>query len=133
MNSVSLIGRLTKDPDVRYTTNTQMAIANFSIAINNGKDKSGNDVVDYPQIRCFGKTAELVERYLAKGRLIGITGRISTGSYEKEGVKHFFTYVIADRVEFLDKASDRPAGDVQEQIDDLPSGFAKIADEDIPF
>lgn len=131
MNSVQLIGRLTKDPDIHKGTSV---VAKFSVAIGRGKDAQGNDRgTDYPSITCFGKTAELVEKYLGKGRLVGIVGRIQTGSYEKDGHKVYTTDVIADRVEFLDKASDKPANDVQEQIDDLPAGFSKLDDEDIPF
>ena len=131
MNQVQLIGRLTKDPEVRYTTNTNLAIANFSLAISNGKDKNGNEMVDYPQIRCFGKTAELVEKFLVKGRQIGVVGRIATGSYEKDGVKHYTTYVVADRIEFLgSKAEGKPK---EEEVQEDVFSFAKITDEDIPF
>ena len=67
MNSVSLIGRLTRDPDIRYGAGSQMAVARFTIAIDRGKDKNGEDRgTDFPAIVCFGKTAELVERFLAK-------------------------------------------------------------------
>ena len=113
MNSVSLIGRLTRDPEVRYGAASQTAVARFSIAIDRGRDRDGNDRgADYPNIVCFGKTAELVEKYLGKGRLVGITGRIQTGSYEKDGKKVYTTEVLADRVEFLDRG-DRSASDAQ--------------------
>lgn len=131
MNSVAMIGRITKDPDVRYTTGSQMAVARFSIAIKRGKDNKGNDLgADYPNIVCFGKTAELVEKYLGKGRLVGITGRIQTGSYEKDGKKYYTTEVIAERVEGLSKSEQTTAKD---PVDDIPAGFEKINDEDIPF
>ena len=142
MNSVHLIGRLTRDPDVRYGAQSQQAVARFSIAIDRGKDSQGNDLgADYPPIVCFGKTAELVERYLGKGRLVGITGRIKTGSYEKDGKKIYTTDEQADRVEFLDKA---PEGGQNAQgaaapapqgapADDIPEGFSQLTDDDIPF
>ena len=126
MNSVSIIGRLTKDPDIRTNAETQATVARFSIAINRGKGKNGEDKgTDYPNIICFGKTAELVEKYLGKGRLVGITGRIQTGSYEKDGHKVYTTDVVADRVEFLDKA--------EKEDEPVPRGFNRITDEDILF
>lgn len=138
MNQVSLIGRLTRDPEVRYGAASQTAVARFSIAIDRGKDRDGNDRgTDFPNIVCFGKTAELVERYLGKGRLVGITGRIQTGSYEKDGKKVYTTEVLADRVEFLDR------GDKGENVgggfsaasapNDVPTGFSQLTDDDIPF
>ncbi len=84
MNQVGLIGRITKDPDVRYGAESNLAVARFSIAINRGKGKNGEDKgADFPNIVCFGKTAELVEKYVGKGRLVGISGRLTTGHYEK--------------------------------------------------
>ena len=126
MNSVCLIGRLTKDPDIRTNAETQTTVARFPIAINRGKGKNGEDKgTDYPNIICFGKTAELVEKYLGKGRLVGITGRIQTGSYEKDGHKVYTTDVVADRVEFLDKAD--------KEDEPVPRGFNRITDDDILF
>ena len=126
MNSVSIIVRLTKDPDIRTNAETQTTVARFSIAINRGKGKNGEDKgTDYPNIICFGKTAELVEKYLGKGRLVGITGRIQTGSYEKDGHKVYTTDVVADRVEFLDKA--------EKEDEPVPRGFNRITDDDILF
>ena len=133
MNTVSLIGRLTKDPEVRYGAATQMAIARFSIAIDRGKDKDGNDRgADYPSIVCFGKTAENAEKYLAKGKLVGITGRIQTGSYEKDGKKYYTTEVLADRVEFLEKTGGT-AQNTAPAPTPVPAGFNQLDDEDIPF
>lgn len=103
MNSVNLIGRLTKDPEVRYT-NSQTAVATFAVAIDRGKDRDGNDRgTDFPRVTVFGRQAENCQKYLAKGRLVGISGRIQTGSYTNQnGEKVYTTDVIADRVEFLE-------------------------------
>ena len=141
MNQVSLIGRLTRDPEVRYGAQSQTAVARFSIAIDRGKDKDGNDRgADFPTIVCFGKTAELVERYLGKGRLVGITGRIQTGSYEKDGKKVYTTEVLADRVEFLDRGdkTENAGGGFTRQAEpaqssQIPDGFESLTDDDIPF
>ena len=135
MNTVQLIGRLTKDPEVRYTTN-QTAVARFTIAINKGKDKDGKDLgADYPSIVAFGKTAELVEKYVNKGRLVGVQGRIQTGSYEKDGKKYYTTDIIADRVEFLESKKETPENKVQRETpeDDVMSIFPRLEDDDIPF
>lgn len=140
MNSVQLIGRLTRDPSVSYGAASQTAVARFTIAIDRGKDRNGEDRgADFPSIVCFGKTAELVEKYVGKGRLVGITGRIQTGSYERNGEKVYTTDVVADRVEFLDRG-DRSGGGSSsysnpepDMEDRVPSGFEKLTDDDIPF
>ncbi len=138
MNSVSLIGRLTRDPEVRYSAGSQTAIAKFTLAVNRPFAKEGEQDADFIFITCFGKTAELVEKYMSKGRQVGITGRIQTGSYEKDGQKVYTTDVIADRVEFLDRGNSSSESYTQ-KVDDnpfddqVPAGFAKLTDDDIPF
>lgn len=141
------IGRLTKDPEVRYISKSQMAVAAFTVAINRGKDKHGNDRgADYIPVTAFGRQAENCERYLAKGRLVGVQGRIQTGSYtNKDGATVYTTDVVADRVEFLewgDRNEGTGGGRYQNQpsssgSDDkdmgVPEGFQAVSDEDIPF
>lgn len=141
MNQVLLIGRLTRDPEVRYGAASQTAVARFTIAIDRGKDKDGNDRgADFPSIVCFGKTAENVERFVKKGQLVGVTGSIHTDSYEKDGRKIYTTEVQAQRVEFLGKntSSESPAAMPADNPFDnaeseAPSGFEKLTDDDIPF
>jgi len=137
MNSVALIGRLTKDPEVRYSAGNQMAIAKFTLAVDRERGgKDGEQSADFISITCFGKTAELVEKYIGKGRLVGVTGRIQTGSYEKDGRRIYTTDVIADRVQFLDKGNSTgnfSGGSQNEVIDETPQGFEQITDDDIPF
>ena len=138
MNNVVLIGRLTRDPEVRYIPESQMAVATFTLAVDRaGKDKGA----DFPRITCFGKTAELVERFMSKGRLVGIQGRIQTGSYKnKEGATVYTTDVVADRVEFLDRGDDT-ASEARRQNDSsfhqtpgISEGFQALEDDDdIPF
>lgn len=127
MNQVQLIGRLTKDPEVRYTTGTnQTAVTRFTLAVDDGYGE--NKKTSFIPIVVFGKQAENCEKYLAKGSQAGITGRIQTGSYEKDGHRVYTTDVIAGRVEFIGspkKANDNP-------IDEPPTGFAAV-DDDIPF
>ena len=112
MNSVNLVGRLTRDPDLRYTSGNQTAVARFSVAIDRGKDKrTGEDMgADFPSIIVFGKTAENCSNYLTKGDRVGITGRIQTGSYvNRDGQKVYTTDVVANRVEFLESKRQQQA------------------------
>ncbi len=138
MNSVILVGRLTRDPEVRYTSDTQRAIANFSIAIDRGKGRDGKDLgTDFPNIVCYGKTAELVEKYVGKGMQVGIQGRLQTRSYEnKEGKKVYVTEVVADRVEFLDskRKPNQVEASVLEDVKQTESDMWKdFIPDDIPF
>jgi len=138
MNSVNLIGRLTRDPEVRYTSGTQMAVANFTIAIDRMTREGAERQADFPRITVFGKQAENCEKYLVKGRKVAIEGRIQTGSYQnKNGDTVYTTDVVANRVEFLEWG-DRTQGEMQDQgnaldaEENIPEQFAMIA-EDVPF
>ena len=133
MNSVNLIGRMTRTPELRYTE-SQMAVCRFSIAIDRGKDRDGNDRgADFPNTVVFGKTAENCVKYLSKGRKVGIAGHIQTGSYtNKDGVKVYTTDIIADRVEFIDWGEKTQESSQSEQSD----GFVNVPDgieEELPF
>lgn len=122
MNKVLLIGNLTRKPDgLRYAGET--AVLKFSIAVEDGYGEKKK--VSYPNIVCFGKTAENCDRYLDKGSKVGIEGRLQTGSYENsKGDKVYTTDVIADRVEFLSKAK---------TDDGYGSGFQQLQEDDVPF
>ncbi len=137
MNSVVLIGRLTKDPEERYTAATQMCVATFTVAVDRPVRAGGEKQTDFPRVTVFGKQAENCVKYLAKGRLVGIQGRLQTGSYKnKDGQNVFTTDVVADRVEFLEWG-DRTQG-VQNAAnngqlqEEMPAGFQAV-DEDVPF
>ena len=136
MNVVTLIGRLTRDPQIRYASQSQMAVANFTLAVDRPRSRDGQDKeADFPDIVAFGKTAEIIEKYASKGSQIGISGRLQTRSYEKGGRKVYVTEVVAERVELLGRKQDavKPS--------DAPEGFEKIEDDpfggligdDIPF
>ena len=135
MNLVLISGRLTKDPEVRYTTGTQMAVAVFTLAIDRGKDKNGEDMgADFPRVTVFGKQAENCERYLAKGCRVAVQGKIQTGSYEdKNGQKVFTTDVIAQRVEFIDFKEKNSQNANQSAYNDNPPGYSSLSEDDIPF
>ena len=148
MNSVVLIGRLTRDPEVRYTAGTQMAVCTFTVAIDRPVRAGGEKQTDFPRVTVFGKQAENCERFLAKGRLVGVQGRLQTGSYtNKDGATVYTTDVVADRVEFLEWGDRPQSGQSQSysrsqaegqatsqssDFDEAPAGFSAI-DEDIPF
>lgn len=131
MNNVVLIGRLTKDPEVRRV-DEKMVIATFSLAIDRPVKKDGEKKTDFPRVTVFGRQAESCEKYLAKGMLVGIQGSIQTGSYtNKDGQTVYTTGVVANRVKFLEW---KKQGEGQPQSGDgIPEGFAPITDDDIPF
>lgn len=119
MNKVHLIGNLTRDPEIRYTQSGK-AVARFTLAIDDGYGE--NKRTDYPTVIVWGKTAEAVGNSLHKGSKVGVNGKITTGSYEKNGQKVYTTEVTADMydgVEFLDKkqgasqAQEEPAESVE--------------------
>ncbi len=156
MNSVELIGRLTRDPEVRYTSGSQMAVASFTIAIDRPQRQDGGEKqTDFPRITVFGRQAETCEKYLKKGRMVAIQGRLQTGSYtNKNGDTVYTTDVVANRVEFIDWGNNQngqggfsqggysaresqPAPQSQPAAqpapdDDMPDSFEAI-DEDVPF
>jgi len=130
MNNVVLIGRLVKDPEIKYIPNTETAVANFTLAVDRPMAKEKK--ADFIRIVAFGKTAELCERFLVKGRLVGIQGRIQTGSYKDKDDKTIYTTdIVADRVEFLEWGDKK---EKQEEQAGIPEGFQVLDDdEDIPF
>lgn len=105
MNSVVLIGRLTKDPELRYTQ-SNMAVCTFTLAVDRPYSKNrrdGDQTADFIRIKVFGAQGENCDKYLCKGRKTAVQGRIQTGSYEnKNGDRVYTTDVIASRVEFLE-------------------------------
>ncbi|MDD5987369.1 MAG: single-stranded DNA-binding protein [Eubacteriales bacterium] len=110
MNTVQLVGRLTRDPEVRYSQNN-MAVARFSVAIDRPPRQDGTREADFPNVVVFGRQAENCERYLSKGRMVAIIGRLQTGSYvNKNGDKVYTTEVVANRVEFLPGGSNQSQG-----------------------
>lgn len=134
MNKVLLIGRLTADPEVRYS-DSQTAVCNFSVALNRGKDKNGEDRgADFPRCIAFGKTAENMQKYLEKGSQIGIEGRLQTGSYvNKNGDKVYTTDVVVSNLEFLTRKNSSENASDSHTASTTPEGFDGISDDDVPF
>ncbi|MBU5678214.1 single-stranded DNA-binding protein [Alkaliphilus sp. MSJ-5] len=139
MNRVILIGRLARDPELRFTASGK-AVATFSIAVNRPFSKEKE--ADFFNIVVWGKTAENCANYLAKGRLVGLEGRLQSRSYEAQtGEKRYVTEVIADQVEFLEWGNKEGQGQSpSKRNDDFGSVDIDINefqamddDEDIPF
>ena len=102
MNSVVLIGRLARDPELSYTPNTQTAVCRFTLAVDRPRRQGEDQGADFLRITVFGRQAETCDRYLSKGRQAAVHGRIETGSYKnREGVTVYTTDISADGVEFL--------------------------------
>lgn len=129
MNKVVLMGRMTKDIEMRYTQE-QKAVGTFTLAVDRGGKEKKADF-----IRCiaFGKTAELMEKYSGKGKRLLVDGRIITGSYEsKEGRTVYTTDIYADRVQFIDFKENNAQNGAQGATNgfNVPDGFEEM---DIPF
>jgi len=112
LNKVVLIGRLTKDPELKFTPGSGTAVATFTVAVDRRFSKDGQREADFIPIVVWGKQAESTANYMSKGKLIGISGRIQTRSYDaKDGTKRYVTEIIAEEVQFLEWGNgNRPAG-----------------------
>ena len=136
MNRVCLIGRITRDPELRYTQ-SGTAIAKMTLAVNRTFAKEGEQQADFIQITAWAKTAEVMAQYLAKGSQIGVTGRIQTGRYEdKEGRTVYTTEVIVEQMDFLDsRKKEADQEDNDETLASAQAAFpdAKMTDQEIPF
>lgn len=145
MNSVVLIGRLARDPELSYTPSNQTPLCRFTIAVDRPRRNGEDAGADFIRITVWGKQAETCDRYLSKGRQVAVTGRIQTGSYKnRDGQTVYTTDVVADRVEFLGSGNGNASNTTNtisfEQagpamsggFDDLPDTF-QAAEDDIPF
>lgn len=131
MNNVNLVGRLTRDPEISYTS-AGKSIARFGVAVDRRSKDAGADFIN---IVTFDKTAEFIEKYFRKGQRIGLTGRIQTGSYtNKEGKKVYTFDVVADSVEFVES---KAASTTQTPAPANADGFVNVPDDvldnELPF
>lgn len=146
MNRVVLMGRLTRDPDIRYTqAQTPLCIARYTLAVDRRFKRDGEQTADFISCVAFGKSAEFIEKYVSKGMRICIEGRIQTGSYEKDGQRFYTTDVVAEHQEFAESkaANDEFRGQTQAGYDsnsspdtDAGDGFVNIPDgieDGLPF
>lgn len=135
MNKTLLIGRTTKDPDIRYTQSEQpMTIARFNLAVDRRFKKDGdNQSADFISCVAFGKTAEFIEKYVFKGTKIAVEGRIQTGSYtNNDGNKVYTTDVVVEQVEFAGAKTDSKSA-AKESNDDCMNVADGLDDEGLPF
>jgi single-strand DNA-binding protein len=134
-NTVVILGRLTKAPEVRYGAESQKAVARFTIANDDGWGE--NKRTNFVPVVAFGKLAENCERFLDKGRMVAVTGKLVTGSYtNKDGVKVYTTDVFANDVQFIGSGNKDGQNANQGATGgnmDVPEGFAAIDDSSIPF
>ena len=134
MNKAVLAGRLTKDVDLRFTTEGK-AVANFTLAVNRFYDR---EKADFIPVVVWGKTAENCDRYVGKGSRVAISGRIQTRSYEdKNGITRYITEIVADEVEFLEKSNTKETTfendmEAEMEIDDMQA-FLRDHAMDSPF
>lgn len=127
MNSVCLIGRLTRDPELR-TTASGISNCKFSIAVDGRPNSDGEPHTDFINIVVWRNQAENVSKYCKKGALVGITGRIQTGSYEdQDGNTRYTTDVVAENIRFLTSKKEDESSDSEESYDVV------ITDDDLPF
>lgn len=154
MNSVTLIGRLTRDPELRYLPNSGTAVCNFSLAVNRDyltrekrqeMESKGQHTADFINIVVWGKQGENCANYLGKGRLVAIQGRIQTGSYTAaDGTKRYTTDIVGEKVEFLEWGDDYSRSgnsnantnvntNDSRSDDFVADGFQPINEDDIPF
>lgn len=122
MNKVVLIGRATRDPELRYTS-TNIPNTRFTLAVNrNFQNQNGETEADFINIVVWRKQAENVKKYVTKGSLVAVEGRIQTGSYEKDGQRIYTTDVVADSVQFLESKSQSQNRMSEENV--TPQDFA---------
>ena len=126
MNTWVGIGRLTRDPEVRYTQSGK-AYASFTLAIDRRKSADGNQQADFIQCVAWEKIAEIISQYVSKGQKIAVEGRIQTRSYDKDGRKVYVTEIVVNSMEFCDSKGGQQLSDAKEF-----AGTA-VPDDDIPF
>lgn len=139
MNKVILIGRLTKDPETRYSQGqNSTCISRYSLAVDRQFKRDGEQTADFLNCVAFGKQGEFAEKYLKKGTKIAVTGRLQTGSYtDRDGKKVYTTDVVVESHEFVESKKE---GDQETQVSPYGSvgtdGFMNIPDgidEELPF
>lgn len=132
MNRVILIGRLTKDPEIRTSSN--YTIASFSIAVDRKYKREGEAEADFFNCTAFNKTAEFVEKYCKKGTKMVVEGRVQNDNYEKDGVKHYGVKIMVDSLEFAESksANNAPSAKVEVTGDEFVDAASALTEE-LPF
>lgn len=128
LNKVMLLGRLTRDPEIRYTANTNVLVCSFSLAVGRNFKKEGQPDADFINIVAWGKTGEFCSKYFTKGQQVAVCGRLQTRNYDdKDGKKVYVTEVVAEEVHFADSKKDGASTAVPQD------GFTAVDDTQLPF
>lgn len=137
MNKVILTGRLTRDPELRYTANNK-AVCDFTIATNRPVVRDGERVADFINCRVWNKTAENLDKYQAKGNMIAVSGRMQVDNYQdKDGKNRNYTYVLVEDLEYLERKKENNQEEVKEienfsTTTEVQQQF-DYSEEDLPF
>lgn len=130
MNKVVLMGRLTRDPETRYTQTNNIQVTSLALAVNRRFAKEGEQQADFINIVAWSKTAEFVSKYFKKGQQVGVIGRIQTRTWDDDqGQKHYITEVIAEEVYFADSKKEGQA----DTTIDTTNDFEISSSDDLPF
>ena len=133
MNKVELIGRLTKDPEIKLTQN-QTPFCNFTVAVDRRfKDQSGNRQADFINCVAWKQTAQFLQKYFKKGNRVGICGCIQVRSFDKDGQKVFVTEVLAEEIEFVEANNRSEAPEEHQENQEPVATTESEAKEDLPF
>ncbi len=143
MNKVILMGRLTRDPEVRYTQTNNTLVCTFSLAVNRRFRQEGQPDADFFNIVAWSKTGEFCSKYFKKGQQVGVIGRLQTRNYDdKDGKKVYVTEVIAEETYFADSRRDSDGSssgstftgvDAPFNVQEGSSDFTPVTDDDLPF
>lgn len=140
MNKVILMGRLTRDPEVRYTQTNNTLVASFSLAVNRRFARQGEErQADFINVVAWSKTGEFVSKYFKKGQQVGVIGRLQTRNWDDEqGQKHYITEVVAEETYFADSRRDGAQSDMSSSFDTTVAGaddseFSVSSGDDLPF
>lgn len=135
MNKVCLIGRLVRDPELKFTPGTGTAVCTYTLAIDRKvANKDGKREADYINIVSWGKQGENVANYITKGKLIAVNGRMQVRSYEaKDKTKRYVTEIVSEEVQFLEKGNGKPSQNNSNQNYDFSEDMTPIDDGEIPF
>ena len=135
MNKVVLMGRLTKDPELRFASGSGLGVCRFTVAVNRRKKKDEDKAeADFISCVAFGKTAETISQYIAKGNQILLEGHIQTGNYDaQDGTKRYTTDVNVERFEFIGNKSGNSTSSNDSFGAGVPDDVTPVDDGDMPF
>lgn len=137
MNKVILMGRLTREPEVRYSNGAEpLAVARYTLAINRRMKKNGEQEADFIPCVAFGKSGEFAEKYFRKGQMVAVTGRLQVRSWDKDGEKRWTTEVVIEEQYFAESKKDSGEGKPVAQSKPADGFYPideSVEDDDLPF